>query len=328
MSRSPWRRKLVIILVITVFCLGLARLTVRFSGGTAVKEVLAPLQGAVMSLWRDVGSTFQYVGRARQIKQENERLQQQVRELTWENNRLREYVYENKRLLKLLDFKERNASRFTLLGARVIARVPNNQYGILTVDRGSTDGVRKDQVVVSDAGLVGRIIAVGPHTSDVLLILDRDGAAGAMIQESRTPGVVEGGKDEPGLLRMVDLPYDARLKKGDVVVTSGLGGIFPRGIPIGEIVKFENQGSELDKYALVRPYVDFNRLEEVLIITGVREVPEPVEAPAQPSRAEAGWIGQNAAAARHVPRTGAAGGRVSGQEAAGREPANRLLVQN
>lgn len=302
MSRSPWRRKLVVILAIAVFCLGLARLTARFSGGTLVKEVLAPLQGGVMSLWRGVASAFQYVGNARQIKQENERLQERVRELTWENNRLREYVYENKRLLKLLDFKEKNASRFTLLGARVIARVPNNQYGILTVDRGSADGVRKDQVVVSDAGLVGRIIAVGPHTSDVLLILDRDGAAGAMVQESRTPGVVEGGKDESGLLRMVDLPYDARLKKGDVVVTSGLGGIFPRGIPIGEIVRFENQGSALDKYALVRPYVDFNRLEEVLIITGVREVPEPVEGPAGSNQAEAGRAGQNAAPAGQTGR--------------------------
>lgn len=338
MSRSPWRRKLIVLLVIAIFCLGLARFTVRFSGGTAVKEVLAPLQGGVMSLWRGVSSTFQYVGRARQIKQENERLQEQVRELTWENNRLHEYVYENRRLLKLLDFKERNAKRFTLLGARVIGRVPNNQYGILTVDRGSVDGVRKDQVVVSDAGLVGRIIAVGPHTSDVLLILDRDGAAGAMVQESRTPGVVEGGKDEPGLLRMVDLPYDAKLKKGEVVVTSGLGGIFPRGIPIGEIVKFENQGSELDKYALVRPYVDFNRLEEVLIITGVREVPEPVEGPAGSNQAEAGRTGQNAAtasqtgrnaaAAGQTRRNGTASGQVSGQDAAGREPANQLLVRN
>lgn len=281
MVRTPWRRKLVVILAIAAFCLVVARFTPYFSWGSLIKESLAPLQGGVMSLWRGASSAFQYVAEARRIKQENDRLKERVRELTWENTRLREYVYENRRLQKLLNFKEKNATRFTLLGAQVIARAPNSQSCILTVDRGSEDGVRKDQVVVSDAGLVGRIIAVGPHNADVLLLLDRDGAAGAMVQESRTPGVVEGGKDESGLLRMVDLPYDAKLRKGDVVITSGLGDIFPPGIPIGEVVRLENQGGALDKYALVRPYVDFNRLEEVLIITAVHEVPEQVEKPSQ-----------------------------------------------
>lgn len=276
MFRASWKRKLGLILAITACCLVIAHFTPSFPGSIVVKECLAPLQGGFMGVWRGVSSGFKYVFEARRIEQENQRLREKVRELTWENNRLKEYVYENRRLQRLLRFKERNAMRFTLLGARVIARAPNSQSCIITVDRGSEDGVRRNQVVVSDAGLVGRIIAVGPHTADVLLLLDRDGAAGAMVQESRTPGIVEGGKDGSGLLRMVDLPYDAKLKEGDVVITSGMGDIFPPGIPIGEVVRVENRHSALDRYALVRPYVDFSRLEEVLIITAVREVSEPV----------------------------------------------------
>lgn len=274
MRRSSLRTKLAILLGIAVVCLALARSTASFTGGVFLNELLAPVQGSVMRIWHTVGSSFEYVGQAHRISKENEALRQSVRELTWENNRLKEYVYENQRLLKLLDFKERHAQQLTLLGARIISRAPNNQSGILVVDRGSADGVKMNMVAVSDAGLVGKVVSVGDHTAEILLILDREGAAGAMVQETRTLGVVEGSREGQGLLRMVDLPYDAKLKKGQVVITSGMGGIFPRGLPVGEIIRVE--GSGLDKFGVVRPFVDFSRLEEVFLVTEVREVSEPV----------------------------------------------------
>ncbi|MDH7577194.1 MAG: rod shape-determining protein MreC [Bacillota bacterium] len=277
--RPPLRRNIVILAAVIVLCLGFARFSANFTGGAAVnlfQEILAPLQSGVMYVWSGIGSFFEYFARARHLQEENALLRRQVRELTWENNRLREYVYENRRLLRLLDYKEQNARSFTLLGARVISRSPSSWYSTLIVDRGSEDGVQRNQVVVTDAGLVGRVTSVASHSARVLLILDLEGAVGAMVQDSRTVGIVEGNKDAPGFLRMVHLPYNAKLKKGEAVITSGLGEIFPRGIPIGEIVKVENEGSELDKYALVRPYVDFNRLEELFIITEIHQVPEPV----------------------------------------------------
>ncbi len=242
----------------------------------AAHEVLAPLQGGALFAWHGADAFVGYFQGIGQLQQDNKQLKQQLLDLTWENNRLHEYVYENERLRKLLNFKQRNALRFTLLGARVISRSPSNWYSTLVVDRGAVDGVREDMVVVSAAGLVGRVNAVGPYKADILPILDREGAVGAMVSESSTQGVIEGNKEEPGVLRMIHLPYDASLNPGQVVVTSGLGGIFPRNIPIGEIEKFDSSSSKLDKYALVRPYVDFNRLEEVFIVTEVREVPEPV----------------------------------------------------
>lgn len=279
MLRLLVRKKSLLFMGLAVLCLIAAHFTSVRPGGRAVQfveEVFAPLQSGMMYVWNGARSSIGFLWEARHLKRENELLRQQVRDLTWENNRLHEYVYENGRLLKLLKFKEHYAKRFTLLGARVIARSPNNWYSTLTVDRGEFDGVKKDQVVVSDAGVVGRIVSVGPHTAKVLLILDRDGAVGAMVQENRTLGIVEGSKDNLGLLKMVHLPYDADLKRGQVVVTSGLGGVFPRGIPIGKVLKFEDEGSGVDKYAIVKPFVDFDRLEELFIITEIHEIREPV----------------------------------------------------
>lgn len=279
MYRLLLRRNFIVLLVVVALCLGSARFTADFprrGGINFFQEALAPVQRGVMYGWYGIDSFFGYFGRVRHLQDENNLLRQQIRELTWENNRLREYVYENQRMLRLLKFKKQNARRFTLLGARVISRAPSNWYSTLVVDQGKADGVQVNQVVVADAGLVGRVIAVGDHTAQVLLILDREGAVGAMVQENRIVGVVEGSKEEPGLLRMVHLPYDAKIRKGQVVITSGFGRIFPRGIPIGEILKLENEGNKLDKFALVRSYVDFDRIEELFIITEIHQVPEPV----------------------------------------------------
>lgn len=283
MFSAHFKRTLVILAAVAILCLGVSHFVPNFAGSVVaggVREVLAPAQEQVMLAWHGSSSFLAYFTGVRRLQDENSQLKQQLRDLTWENNRLHEYVYESQRLQKLLNFKERNALRFTLLGARVVNRSPSNWYSTLVVDRGADDGVKKDMVVVSDAGLVGRVNAVGPHTAEVLLILDREGAVGAMVSENSTQGVIEGNKEDPGVLRMIDLPYDAKLTPGQAVVTSGLGGIFPRDIPIGEIIKFDNGGSDLDKYAQVHPRADFNRLEEVFIITETREVPEPVTNPA------------------------------------------------
>lgn len=277
MFNTGFKKTVIILAAVAILCLSLAYFTPNFADSRVaggIRGVLAPAQSKVMLAWQGGASFLDYFAGARRLQDENDQLKQQIQDLTWENVSLQEYVYENQRLTRLLDFKQRDALRFTLLGARVVSRSPSNWYNTLVVDRGSGAGVRKDMAVVSDAGLVGRVDAVGPDTSEILLILDRDGAVGAVVPESGTRGVIEGSKDDPGVLRMIDLPYDSRLLPGQVVVTSGLGGIFPGGVPIGEISEFDSGGSELDKYAQVKPYTDFNRLQEVFIITETRSSPE------------------------------------------------------
>jgi len=195
---------------------------------------------------------------------EVEELRRQIRDLEGEVVALREYRIQNQRLRELLDYRDENA-RYKMLVADVIGRNPGNWFGEVKVNRGANHGVERGMAVVLPAGLVGRVIAVAPNTSDVLLITDPRSGVGAMVQETRTPGVVKGVLDRTQPLRMFYLSRDAKVERGQYVVTSGLGEV-PKGIPVGCIISTEKDAAGLTQTAEVSPLVDFNRLEEVLII--------------------------------------------------------------
>ena len=123
--------------------------------------------------------------------------------------------------------------------------------------------------MVTPSGLAGKVVSVSKHTSQVLLITDPLSGVGALVQDSRVPGVLEGitaGSDET---RLIHVPKDTQLTKGQVIITSGIGGTFPKGIPIGRIVDVSDEPTGLFKTAMVVPFADLNRLEEVLVISNV-----------------------------------------------------------
>ncbi len=193
-----------------------------------------------------------------------EELRRQVRDLEGEVIALREYRIQNERLQELLDYQDENG-RYELLVADVIGRNPGNWFGDAKVNRGANHGVERGMAVVLPAGLVGRVIAVAPNTADVLLVTDPRSGVGAMVQETRTPGVVKGVLDQAQPLRMFYLARDAEVERGHYVLTSGLG-VVPKGIPIGRIIATQKDAAGLTQTADVLPLVDFNHLEEVLII--------------------------------------------------------------
>lgn len=119
--RLPFYKRIAVLLVIAVLCIAMARFSSNFTGGILLNELLAPVQGGVMNAWQRVGGIYNTIAETQQIRNENDVLRDQVRELTLENTRLREYSLENKRLRELLDFKERYEEDYTLLGARIIA---------------------------------------------------------------------------------------------------------------------------------------------------------------------------------------------------------------
>lgn len=143
--RLPFYKRIAVLLVIAVLCIAMARFSSNFTGGILLNELLAPVQGGVMNAWQRVGGIYNTIAETQQIRNENDVLRDQVRELTLENTRLREYSLENKRLRELLDFKERYEEDYTLLGARIISRAPNAMSNTLVVDRGSQDGVKKNR---------------------------------------------------------------------------------------------------------------------------------------------------------------------------------------
>ncbi|HHW07705.1 MAG TPA: rod shape-determining protein MreC [Clostridia bacterium] len=201
-----------------------------------------------------------------QLQLENEALRQQLAELERRVQLTEEYRLENIRLRAMLNFGENLADHFDMLAARVVARNPSNWRQTLTIDRGRNHGLREGMAVITPKGVVGRLGTVGERSAEVVLILDHEGALGGMIQSTRFPGIVESTGDKDIPLQMIQLPHDSPVKENQTVITSGLGGIFPKGLRIGYVVEVVDEPNGLMKKALIMPFVDFDRIEEVFVI--------------------------------------------------------------
>jgi rod shape-determining protein MreC len=211
-------------------------------------------------LWvRGVGKQYIFLTR---VQQENQDLKRTVSSLREENNRLQEALWTEERLKKLsyLQYQYSSVSRV----AQIFARDPSSWFKTVLVNKGEKDGVAKDMAVVTSDGVVGRVIEVSPHTAKVLLITDPNSAMDVIVQRSRTQGIMEGKVEEVCVLKYVQKNEDVQV--GDKVITSGLGGIFPKGLVTGTVTKVERKRPGIFQYIEVTPSVDFSRLEEVLIL--------------------------------------------------------------
>jgi len=227
------------------------------------------------------------------VHEQNKMLKNEIEQLRQQNTMAEEYAAENVRLRELFAYKE-SAHQFDLLAARVIGRDAALWTSTIVVDRGSKDGVRENMPVVTGKGLVGHVSEVGPVSSKVQLILDVRSSVGTLIQrsESRVNGIVTGTMDNPYMPQMVNIPRNADVEDGDAIVTSGFGGIYPKGIAVGRVSSQHSDDSGLLKVAVVETAVDFQRLEDVAIITASREAPPaPIQAmPLSPGAAAAAQI--------------------------------------
>ena len=242
--------------------------------GRPVAEVVAlPLQGlaAVTESVQDLWNGYMAL---HGIHVENQRLRREVEFLRGQNNKLREAAAANDRLTKLLNFKEKSWPE--AVSARVIARDSTNWYRGLLLDKGTRDGIQPDAGVVTRGGLVGHIVKVTSSSSVLLLMNDPNAAVTALVQRTRDEGLVTG--TPKGVLRMKYVPLLSTVREGDVVVTSGLAGKFPKGLMIGVVKHIEKTEDDLFQSAELAPVVDFSKLEEVLVVTSP---PQPKGAPPQ-----------------------------------------------
>jgi rod shape-determining protein MreC len=155
------------------------------------------------------------------------------------------------------------------------------------INRGTNDGLKKDMAVITSQGLVGNVVEAFSSSAKVELILDPRSAVGTIVQrpESRVAGIVQGNKDDKMMARMVNIPRDADVVEGDQIVTSGFGGVYPKGLAVGIVDRIDNDEGGLLKYAILKPAVDFQKLEEVAVIINSREaLPAPL-APVVPEQA-------------------------------------------
>lgn len=266
------------IILAVLFVIG-ALLLVRVSGPERerlsfperlVQDICAPFQSGLTALFDWADNLPLYFGGVKQIIAENEALKQELVGLQEEIAQLSSAYKENVRLKDLLKTAD-EMSEWKPVSAKVIAREDSSWYKSITISGGENKGFKKDMAVITAGGLIGRLTSVSGYTSEVLLLLDNNCAVSAIIQESNTYGVVEAMEDNYSVLQMKHIPYDTYAEEGQVIISSGLGGIFPAGLRIGYISEISSDSGGLMQKASIVPYADFERLTEVLVLTRSEE---------------------------------------------------------
>ncbi len=227
--------------------------------------VAIPLEG-MATLDRDIREWWRQYIALQGLSEQNRELRKKVEQLTGEMNQMRAQALMAKRLAALLEFQK--TEPFQSVAAKVIGRSPSNWYQGIILNKGKDAGIREQMGVLTPGGVVGRIVRTSGSTSIALLSIDPNVAIAGMVQRTREEGIVQGTSE--GLVRMKYIPPLSSVKKGDAVVASGLTGSFPREVLIGEVSRVEESEDGLFQTAEIVPSVQFQQLDEVLIVVSPR----------------------------------------------------------
>jgi rod shape-determining protein MreC len=232
---------------------------------SAGSTVLAPIQMGISDTLRDAGDVISTVQRVRTLAAENAGYRDQVDQLQSELVRMEELEVENRDLRNLLSLKERTGPG-ELIPVSVLARDDTPYVQAITIDRGASDGVRQDAVVVTHKGLVGRVERVNPTTAKVRLINDLNSSVGVRLQtEARTTGVLR-GQSQGNSLVIAYIRQDDPVHQGDTVLTSGQGEVFPEGLVVGRVARVERKDADPFQAAVVDPAVEMDKLERIYVL--------------------------------------------------------------
>lgn len=212
-------------------------------------------KATALGLWND------YID-LRRVRRDNRLLQEETRLLRAQVGELREAAQENSRLNHLLEMS--SPARKATVAARVIGKDVTNWFRTVLIDKGANEGIQRHMAVVAPEGLVGRVVDVTARAARVQLITDPESAIGCLIQRSRVTGVAAG--TQSGAVQIKYLPLMTDVVVGDRVITSGMGGIVPKGIPLGKVVRTSRPNGALFQETEVQALADFSRLEEVVVL--------------------------------------------------------------
>ena len=274
--RNIFRSRAFILLVFTFICLVLIVMTSNDIGdfewiGDTISAPFSPLSSLVGSVTAGINKNVRTFGDVGQIFDDNEALRARVTALEHENRELAAYKEKLRAYQEALNLKGR-FSDYSLIGGNVITRDFGNWFDIFKIDIGSSAGVKKDlPVVSSNMALIGRTISVSVNTSKVITLIDEECVVSGWITGYNGGAVVVRGDltlKEQGFCRIDLFTDDVSVNPGDVVETSGIGGIFPRGIEIGTVQTVKETGNGLIRYAIVQPFADIRQMDEVFILAG------------------------------------------------------------
>ena len=227
-----------------------------------VYEILYPFESFTKKTYSFFDNTINNYFYLVNLKSENKKLKSQIAKLKNRNLKLHEERYENKSLKRLLQIKRK--TKIASIGAEIIGYNPSKWEQSIIINRGRKDGIKKGAPVISHEGVVGQVIATSLNTSKVLIIIDRTSAVDVFLQQSRARGVIEGGGNELCQLKFILKNNDTKI--GDKILTSGLDGVFPKGLLVGVIADLSPNPSGLFDTIKVMPVVNFSKLEFVTVL--------------------------------------------------------------
>ena len=269
---KPFKNKLAVTIVLlsVAFC-GMIIYSLQSDANgisSSVSTVVSPLQKIVYNINSRVKETVDFFLNFSEVKLENEELKQKNTEL---ENELIEYESlkdEVERLREALNFTE-SRSNYNYVGVNIIGYSGSSLSDGYIIDKGSNDGIAKNMVVVSYKGLVGKVTKVSSNFAVVQSILNENIAVAVMDQQTReATGMLQGlsDKKDTNMTVVYNLPIDSDVKEGDIIITSGLGKIYPKEIPVGTVVSVQEDNVKVMKSAVVEPFVNFNKLEELFVV--------------------------------------------------------------
>jgi rod shape-determining protein MreC len=223
--------------------------------------IFSEVQRGMSSGFSGIRSAWSGYVNLRHVKEENDALKRQLAAARVDGQEQRALADRTRGLEKLLEL--RNHLTLVTAAAEIIGAAATPDFRTVTINKGKSDGLRPDMAVIAPAGIVGRVVVPSARSAKVQLIIDRNAAAGALVERSRAQGVIVG--EENAQLRMDYVSEVADIVVGDVVVTSGIDGIYPKGFVIGRVESVEKSGGAY-KRITVKPAVDFSALEEVLVV--------------------------------------------------------------
>lgn len=263
------KRNIIIIACITAVVLMITAISIK-TGNSAVSNVagtiISPFQKCGAVAVNSTGNFFGNLFSSGKNARENEKLKEENLSLQAQIRMLEGYKTENERLREMIDLND-NRTEFKSVGANIIARDSSEFHNIITIDKGSKDGIKKNAVVTVPEGLVGFVFEVGYNYSKVKTIYDSECSVSAICLRSGDMGIIEAGAQNAlsGVCSMNYIDKSAKTVVGDMIETSGTGGIFPRGILIGKVTEIKEDGRNLTLSAMVETSVNISNIDKVLV---------------------------------------------------------------
>lgn len=221
-----------------------------------------------------LSNLFGYFGNVKELRAENEALRHENIELDRQLRDTRGMEAENEQLREMLDLVK-TESKLELEAAKVIAKDPSNWYSSFTINKGTNSGIKKGQpVITANEELIGQVYKVGSDWAEVITVLDPESGVGGMVERSKSTGVLEGDFSlrYSGQCRLGYLPRDTDIERGDYVETSGMGGVYPKGLLIGRVLEVKEDNTNMSKYAIVEPSAEIGKLMQVFVLKNSVEV--------------------------------------------------------